>query len=226
MKKQVFITEPVLSPSILSADFWKLGDEITAAVNTGAKYIHVDVMDGIFVPQISFANPIITSLKTSINNNVILDVHLMVEEPDRMIESIASCGADIITVHMETCRHLDRTIGLIHSLGKKAGVALNPGTSLHTLDYILDQVDMVLIMTVNPGFGGQTYIPYCDKKIKDLRSIIKKRQLHTKIEVDGGVGMDNIQNVRKCGADIFVCGSAVFHGDIQKNVKELLEKIN
>ena len=211
----------ILAPSILSADFGRLGEEISAVAVAGAGYIHIDVMDGDFVPSISFGMPVIRSVRQVTDR--VFDVHLMVSDPDRYIKDFADCGADIITVHVEACRHLDRTVGLIHSLGKKAGIALNPATELGSLNYILDQVDMVLIMTVNPGFGGQKYIPYCTQKIRDLKRMIKERGLQTDIEVDGGVNLSNVEEILEAGADILVAGSAVFGHQPGKKVKAFLD---
>ena len=206
-----------LSPSILSADFARLGEEIKAVEQTGVNYLHIDVMDGMFVPSISFGFPIIKSIRKM--SNMVFDVHLMVEQPERYIEETAASGADIITIHAEACKHPDRAIEQIHQLGKKAGIALNPSTSLHELDYLLEKVDMVLLMTVNPGFGNQKYIPYCTGKVKELRTMIEERGLQTDIEVDGGINAATIDAVLEAGANILVAGSAVFGKETAKMQK-------
>lgn len=211
----------ILAPSILSADFTRLGEEIRTVADAGAQYIHIDVMDGDFVPSISFGMPVIKAVRGVTDK--VFDVHLMVSEPDRYIAEFAACGADIITVHAEACRHLDRTVALIHSLGKKAGVALNPATDLSVLNYILDQVDMVLLMSVNPGFGGQKYIPYCTQKIRDLRRMTEERGLCTDIEVDGGIGDATIREALEAGANVLVAGSAVFGSQPAQKVREFLD---
>lgn len=208
-----------IAPSILSADFTRLGEDVLTAVEAGARYVHLDVMDGMFVPQISFGNPVIASLRPL--TNAIFDVHMMVEEPGRYVKDMVDVGADIITVHAEACTHLDRVVNEIKKYGVKAGVVLNPATPLETLDFILDELDMVLLMAVNPGYGGQSYISYCDEKIRRLRRMIDERGLSTLIEVDGGVKVSNIRQIADQGADVLVCGSAVFNGDIAKNVREL-----
>lgn len=209
----------ILSPSILAADFAKLGEQIQKADQAGAQYIHFDVMDGMFVPSISFGMPVLSAVRKVTDK--VLDVHLMIEEPERYIDEFADCGADMITVHVESCKHLNRVISQIHQKGVKAGVALNPATSLSTLDYILDKVDMVLIMTVNPGFGGQKFLEDSCLKIRRVKERIEKAGLKTDIEVDGGINKETLPKVLEAGANIIVAGSAVFKGDIQKNVQEL-----
>ncbi len=211
--------EYILSPSILSADFAKLGDDVKRAADAGAQWIHIDVMDGSFVPNISFGFPVIKAIRGVTDK--VFDVHLMIEEPGRYIGEFAECGADLITLHAESTKHLHRAIQQVKAAGCKVGVSLNPATPLSALDYILDEIDMVLIMTVNPGYGGQAYIDGMDQKIRDLRKIATDRGLDLDIQVDGGVTADNIRRIKECGANIFVAGSAVFNGDIEANVKKL-----
>ena len=208
-----------LSPSILSADFASLGKDVKLALDAGADFVHIDVMDGMFVPQISFGLPVIKALRPL--TDAVFDVHLMIEEPGRYIEEFAAAGADIICVHAEACRHLDRVIGQIRACGKKAAVSLNPATPLNVLDYVLPDLYMVLIMSVNPGYGGQKYIPYTDEKLAQMKAMIRERGLETLVEVDGGVNISNAAHIMECGADVLVAGSAVFGGDIEANVKAL-----
>ncbi|MEJ2520111.1 MAG: ribulose-phosphate 3-epimerase [Desulfuromonadales bacterium] len=200
-----------IAPSILSADFSRLGEEVQAVDQAGADYIHVDVMDGHFVPNITIGPLVVKALRKVTGKP--LDVHLMIENPDRYIRDFAEAGADIITVHQETVPHLHRTIQLIKDCGKKAGVSINPATPAATLDVILDDLDLVLVMSVNPGFGGQDFIPAALGKIRALRQQITQRHLATEIEVDGGIKVDNIRDVVTAGADVLVAGSAVFNTD-------------
>ena len=210
-----------MAPSILAADFKKLGQEVELAAREGAQYIHIDVMDGMYVPSISLGMPVIQSIRPCTDH--FFDVHMMVEEPARYAEDMKKAGADLLCVHQEACRHLDRTLSLIKSLGMKAGVALNPATPVETLDCILDQVDMVLLMTVNPGFGGQKFIPYTLEKIRRLRSMLDERGLDTDIEVDGGISLLNVREVMDAGANVIVAGSAVYGGDTAANIRAFLK---
>ncbi len=211
----------ILAPSILSADFGILGQQLEEISRAGAQYVHIDVMDGHFVPSISFGMPVIASIRPYTDR--VFDVHLMVEDPGSIVEAVAAAGADIITVHAEACTHLDRVIGQIHDCGKKAGVVLNPATPLSVLEYVLPKVEVVLLMSVNPGFGGQKYIPYVTDKIRDLRKMIDGRGLSVDIEVDGGVKLANAEKILAAGANVLVAGSAVFAGDLTANVKAFLD---
>ncbi len=211
----------ILAPSVLAADFSKLGEEVKKVADAGAQYIHLDVMDGAFVPSISFGMPVIEKLRGC--TDAIFDVHMMVEEPGRYVQDMKKVGADIICVHQEACVHLDRTINQIKEAGCKAAVALNPATPVETLSCILDQVDMFLIMSVNPGFGGQKFIPYTVEKIKKLRKMLDDAGLKTDIQVDGGVSAANVRTLIEAGANVFVAGSAVFKNDAAANTREFLE---
>ena len=213
--------EYILSPSLLAADFGHLAREVAAVEEAGARYLHLDVMDGHFVPSISFGLPVIASLRKQ--SSLQFDVHLMISDPDRYIEAFARAGADIITVHAEAATHLDRSLATIHALGLKAGVALNPATPLSVLDWVLPQADMVLLMSVNPGFGGQKYLDYCDEKIRLLRELITARGLATDIEVDGGIHLGNLERILQAGANVIVAGSAVFGDDTKAQAASFMD---
>ena len=211
-----------LAPSILSADFARLLEDVKKVEKAGCEYLHIDVMDGHFVPNITLGPGIVKSLRKDVN--MVFDAHLMIENPDNYIKEFADAGCDIIVVHQEACTHLHRTIQNIKSHGIKAGVALNPATPIETIKYVLQDVDMVLLMSVNPGFGGQSYIPVVTEKIKELKALIDKMNIDIDIEVDGGVKPSNIAEVVNAGANVIVAGSAIFNaGNIDEAVKSLRE---
>ncbi len=199
----------IVAPSILSADFSRLGEEIKAVEAAGADWIHVDVMDGVFVPNITIGQPVVRALRKV--TDLPLDVHLMITDPGRYIDEFARAGADWITIHQEACLHVHRCLQQIRAAGKKAGISLNPATSADTIEHVLTEVDLVLVMSVNPGFGGQKFIPAALDKIRTIRRMLHERNLrNVLIEVDGGIGPDNIGEVLRAGADAVVAGNAVF----------------
>ena len=211
-----------LAPSILSADFARLLEDVKKVEKAGCEYLHIDVMDGHFVPNITLGPGIVKSLRKDVN--MVFDAHLMIENPDNYIKEFADAGCDIIVVHQEACTHLHRTIQNIKSHGIKAGVALNPATPIETIKYVLQDVDMVLLMSVNPGFGGQSYIPVVTEKIKELKALIDEMNLDIDIEVEGGVKPSNIDEDVNAGANVIVAGSAIFNaGNIDEAVKSLRE---
>ena len=213
-----------IAPSILASDFSRLGEEIKELDRIKVDFIHIDVMDGVFVPNISFGIPIIKSIRKL--TNIPFDVHLMITEPSRFIEDFAKAGANIITVHYEADKHIDRTINYIKSFGVKAGVAINPGTPVSVLNDIIAEIDMVLIMSVNPGFGGQKYIKYASDKLKQVKELAISKNKDLLIQVDGGIVKENIGEVVACGANVIVAGSSVFKNDeIEKNINTLKEGI-
>jgi ribulose-phosphate 3-epimerase len=214
-----------ISPSILSADFTRLGEEVRAVEKAGADYIHIDVMDGHFVPNITIGPMIVKAVRGV--TDLPLDVHLMISDPDKYVDEFVDAGADILTVHPETLMHLHRSIQHIKSKGIRAAVSLNPATPLDVLDYILEDLDMVLIMSVNPGFGGQAFIPAVVPKIGKLREEIDGKGLDVEIEVDGGISPDTIARVSSAGADVFVAGSAIFYSDdYEKTIRLMRERMS
>ncbi len=211
-----------IAPSILSADFATLGQDIKMIDEAGCDYIHIDVMDGMFVPNISLGIPVIKSIRGYTNK--VFDVHLMIEEPGRYIEAFKDAGADIITIHAEACKHLHSTVSLIKSYGLKAGVSLNPATPISVIEYVIDELDMVLVMSVNPGFGGQSFIPSAIHKISALRDVICGRGLECDIQFDGGVTLDNVKSIVDAGANVIVAGSAIFNcDDVKERVRAFRE---
>jgi ribulose-phosphate 3-epimerase len=214
-----------LAPSILSADFARLGEDARAALEAGAQLLHVDVMDGHFVPNITIGPPVVASLRKAVSAP--LDVHLMIENPGEFIPAFADAGADWISVHQEACRHLNGTLEVIKRQGLKAGVVINPATPVQTLGEVLDIIDYVLVMSVNPGFGGQKFIPGALEKVRKLATMRNAKGLSYRIEIDGGVSLNNVADIARAGAEILVAGNAVFgKGDVKDNVKNLLKAAN
>lgn len=209
----------VLSPSILAADFSVLGKQIKEAESAGAQYLHIDVMDGSFVPSISFGMPVVSSIRGL--TDMVFDVHLMIEKPERYVEEFARIGADIITFHLEATKQPDEVIGKIHSLGKKAGLSIKPATPVEAVLPFIDRIDMLLVMTVEPGFGGQSYIPASTGRIRQARALFGQHGLQTDIQVDGGITVDNVHVALEAGANVIVAGSAVFKGDVGANVQNM-----
>lgn len=214
----------ILAPSMLSADFKVLGEELKTTEENGAKYIHYDVMDGMFVPNLSFGPGILKSIRPA--STLVHDVHLMIEEPIRYIEAFAKASADIITVHIEACKDLDATIEKIREYGCKVGVSVKPATPVSVLEPYLDKIDMILIMSVEPGFGGQKFMPIALEKIAQAKTMIEEKGLNIDIQVDGGIDSHNVEDVMKAGANIIVAGSAVFNGDTKQNTIDMMEILN
>lgn len=211
----------VLSPSILSADFKMLGEEMRKTEKNGAGYIHFDVMDGLFVPSISFGIPVLASIHNATEQ--VMDVHLMIQEPIRYIEEFHKAGADIVTIHLEACEDVKATLDKIHACDMKAGLSICPETEVEAIEPYLADVDMILVMSVHPGFGGQKFIPESLDKIRKVRGILEQQELSVDIQVDGGVHLGNVREVLDAGANVIVAGSAVFKGDAGQNTKEFME---
>ena len=213
-----------LAPSILSADFARLGEEIKAVEEAGADYIHIDIMDGHFVPNITIGPLVVETAKAV--TTLPLDVHLMISDPDRYVQDFIKAGSDLLSVHVETCPHLQRTLTYIRELGGRSAAVLNPSTPISTLEYVMDDLDMVLLMTVNPGFGGQKFIPTMLPKIQKMRALIDEKKLPIELEVDGGVNLENISQIAQAGADVVVAGSAVYKSaDCRATVRLMKEKL-
>ena len=214
----------ILAPSMLSADFKELGKEIQTTEKYGAKYLHYDVMDGMFVPSLSFGPPVLKSIRSA--STLVHDVHLMIEEPIRYIEAFKNASADIITVHLEACKDLDATIEKIRECGCKVGVSIKPGTPVSTLEPYVDKIDMILIMSVEPGFGGQKFMPIALDKIAEAKALVDAKGVNVDIQVDGGIYTHNVEDVIKAGANIIVAGSAIFNGDTKQNTIDMMGILN
>ena len=214
----------ILSPSILAADFWKLGEQIQEVEDAGVKCLHIDVMDGIFVKSISYGMPVLASIRK--RTQMFFDVHLMITEPERYIDEFIRDGADSVTFHLEATENVQKCIDMIREKGVKVAVSIKPNTPISALEPFLDQLDMVLVMTVEPGFGGQKYLPECTEKVRQVRRLIEERGLKCAVQVDGGIVKDNLKDVLDAGANVVVAGSAIFKNDIQENVKTFMDIMN